>query len=288
MAWHLKKGGYSPSTISLYPKFLGFLVELGASLNDPESVKDIISRQEKWGSSSKQMAIAVYTYYATLNGIHWTPPINRQNHKLPFIPLESELDALIASGGKKTATILQLLKETGIRIGEACRLKWIDADLGHGTITINQPEKNGLPRMFKISGKLAAMLNALPHKNEYLFGQMKAKATTSYFCQLRKHVASKLQNPRLLAIHLHTFRHWYATMEYHKTKDILHVMRMLGHKRIENTLIYTQLINFESDEYACKVAKTEKDICELVEAGFEYVTDMVMVKSSGSENDAES
>ena len=62
-------------------------------------------------------------------------------------------------------------------------------------------------------------------------------------------------------------------MEYHKTKDILHVMRLLGHKRIENTLIYTQLINFESDEYACKVAKTEKDICELVEAGFEYVTD---------------
>lgn len=93
------------------------------------------------------------------------------------------------------------------------------------------------------------------------------------FFNQRKRIARQLQNPRLAQIKLHTFRHWKATMEYHKTKDILHVMRLLGHKRIENTLIYTQLINFESDEYACKVAKTEKDILELVEAGFEYVTD---------------
>jgi len=50
-------------------------------------------------------------------------------------------------------------------------------------------------------------------------------------------------------------------------------MKPLGHKRIDNTLIYTQLINFESDEYTCRLAKTEKEIHELIEAGFEYVTD---------------
>jgi len=31
-------------------------------------------------------------------------------------------------------------------------------------------------------------------------------------------------------------------MEYHKTKDILHVKRVLGHKRIENTMVYTHLV----------------------------------------------
>mgnify|MGYP000220982255 CR=1 FL=1 len=60
-------------------------------------------------------------------------------------------------------------------------------------------------------------------------------------------------------------------MEYAKTKDILHVMNMLGHKNIKNTLIYTQLVKFESDKYICKVAKTPKEISELIEAGFEYV-----------------
>jgi hypothetical protein len=60
-------------------------------------------------------------------------------------------------------------------------------------------------------------------------------------------------------------------MEYHRTKDILHVMQLLGHRNIKNTLIYTQLINFKDDEYTARVAKTEKEICDLVESGFESV-----------------
>jgi hypothetical protein len=49
---------------------------------------------------------------------------------------------------------------------------------------------------------------------------------------------------------------------------------LLGHKRNEATLIYTQLVNFENDDYHVKVARTLEEACELVEAGFEYVTDM--------------
>ncbi|MGD0977760.1 MAG: methyltransferase domain-containing protein [Candidatus Bathyarchaeia archaeon] len=49
-------------------------------------------------------------------------------------------------------------------------------------------------------------------------------------------------------IHFYTLRHWKATMEYHRTKDILYVMKLLGHKNIANTLIYTQLVEFEGYE----------------------------------------
>jgi len=62
-------------------------------------------------------------------------------------------------------------------------------------------------------------------------------------------------------------------MEYHKTKDILHVMRILGHRNINNTLRYTQLIKTEDDEFISKVAKTVEEACALVEAGYEYVTE---------------
>jgi len=61
-------------------------------------------------------------------------------------------------------------------------------------------------------------------------------------------------------------------MEYHKTKDILHVMRILGHKNIQNTLVYTHLVSFESDEYICKVAENIAEAGKLVEAGFDFVT----------------
>jgi len=67
-------------------------------------------------------------------------------------------------------------------------------------------------------------------------------------------------------------------MEYHKTKDIIYVQRLLGHKSIKNTLLYTQLVNLEEDEYVCAVAETPKVIQELIEDGFEYVCDQADLK----------
>lgn len=80
--------------------------------------------------------------------------------------------------------------------------------------------------------------------------------------------------PRLNRITFKTLRHWKATTEYHRTKDILHVMKILGHKNIKNTLVYTQLINIKGDEYVSKVAWNLEEARKLVEAGFDYVTQM--------------
>jgi hypothetical protein len=51
-------------------------------------------------------------------------------------------------------------------------------------------------------------------------------------------------------------------------------MQALGHKNIKNTLIYTQLVTFQNDDYTCKVASNLKEAAELIEAGYEYVTEM--------------
>jgi hypothetical protein len=48
---------------------------------------------------------------------------------------------------------------------------------------------------------------------------------------------------------------------------------VLGHKDIRNTLVYTHLVDFGSDEYVCKIAKTVDDAKVLVEDGFDYVTE---------------
>jgi hypothetical protein len=60
-------------------------------------------------------------------------------------------------------------------------------------------------------------------------------------------------------------------MEYQKTRDILHVKYILGHKRLENTEIYTHLIEFESNEYHVAHAKTIEEEDKLVESGFEFI-----------------
>ncbi len=63
-------------------------------------------------------------------------------------------------------------------------------------------------------------------------------------------------------------------MEYHKTKDILHVKQLLGHRNINSTLVCTQLVNFECDDFHVKTAKTLEEACELAKAGFEYFTEI--------------
>jgi integrase len=137
-----------------------------------------------------------------------------------------------------------------MRIGEALRLKWVDVD---GIIILNNPEKHGNPRSFKMSEELMSMLNRLPKNSGTLFGSS-WRTTINNFNSQRKNAARKLGNPRLLRIHFHTLRHWKATMEYHRTKDILYVMKLLGHKNTANALIYTQLVEFEGDEYCSAVA----------------------------------
>ena len=72
-------------------------------------------------------------------------------------------------------------------------------------------------------------------------------------------------------IRLYDLRHFCATMLYHKTKDILYVKQQLGHRSIESTLMYTQLINFEANEWTSSVATTVKEACELINDGFEFV-----------------
>jgi integrase len=64
-------------------------------------------------------------------------------------------------------------------------------------------------------------------------------------------------------------------MLYAKTRDILYVKAQLGHKNIQNTMIYTQLIAFnEEEEYTVKTATNIKEATDLLEHGFTYIQEI--------------
>ncbi len=125
----------------------------------------------------------------------------------------------------------------------------------------------------KVTFNIYGFFNPLYIVQLSLFTAIKfyAYVIRSNFTRQRQRVSQKLKNPGINRISFHTFRHWKATMTYHKTKDILFVKKLLGHKSINNTLLYTQLISFEGDEYDVKVAETKQGIVALLEAGFEWV-----------------
>jgi len=275
-AFWMKKEGYAENTITRRIKLLTTLMKRGANLLDPESVKAAIAQQQKWNLKTKEIGVETYSCFLKMLGGKWEPPKYRPTRTLPFIPTEQELNQLIAGCNKKTATFLQLLKETGARCGEAWMLKWTDFNFENRTVNIT-PEKGSDPRQLRISDRLIAMLNNLSKEEPETFGFSHRHFARNYR-QQRKRIAAKLKNNRINEIHFHTLRHWKATMEYAKTKDILHVMKMLGHKNIQNTLLYTQLINFESDDFHSATAQTVQEAQKLVEAGFEYVCDFADTK----------
>lgn len=110
---------------------------------------------------------------------------------------------------------------------------------------------------------------------ELVFGERAAKRMRKNFHWTRTRLAYRTRNPRIKQIQLHTFRHWYGTMLYHSTKDIMLVKDRLSHKSITSTQIYVQLLQGKGkEEYASKVATTLEEAQTLIESGFEYVTDM--------------
>jgi integrase len=209
-----------------------------------------------------------------MQGLKWEKPRYKPVDKLPFIPTEREIDDLIAGCSKQISVFLQLLKETGARLGEAFALKWTDIDTINRTVRIT-PEKGSEPRIFRISEKLLAMLNRLPKTSNKVWKHKSARNIERQLRKERKRIARKLGNPRILQIHCHTLRHWKATIEYAKTKDILYVQKLLGHKSLKTTIRYIQLVNLpHSEEYVCKVATNVEEAKNLIETGFEYVTEM--------------
>jgi integrase/transcription elongation factor Elf1 len=272
---YMKRQGYAESTIRLNRIALKVLWERGADLSDPDSVKDVIASQKAWSQDRKRNVINAYTLFLKIQGFKWEKPKVKISRGFPFIPKEEELDSLIAGSGKKNASFLQTLKETAMRSGEAKRLMWINIDLDKNTITLNSPEKGSNPRMWKVSSKLIAMLNALPRNSEKVFGESSLHSMKTTFIKSRKRLSIKLQNPRLLRISFHTFRHWKATMLYHKTKDPYYVKNFLGHKSLKSTEIYINIEHtlFEpsDDAFTVKVAEKSEDVKALLEIGFEYV-----------------
>jgi len=273
----MRKAGYKESTVRSCVKALKAIAKRTDLLN-PESVKAYLATSSL-SMSRRQTVTEHLDRFYKWKRIPFTRPMYHRIRPLPFIPLESEIDALISGVGAKTAVFLQLMKEVACRPGEAWMLTWLDVDGERSCVRVI-PEKGSEAREHHISSRLLAMLNAMPHKWNHVFHDPEADPICSLdgfrrtFINQRKRVVERLQNQRIRQITFKTLRHWKATMEYHRTKDILHVMRLLGHKNIQNTLVYTHLVEFHDDEFVCKVARTVDEAKALVESGFDYVSEI--------------
>jgi integrase len=247
-----------------------------ANLNNPEQVKQYIAQLNASTSYKRNLCIA-YNKYCKFYQIKWEMPHYKPQSRMIKIPTKEKLEMLIAHAHKPTSTKLMISLECGLRPVEVCNLKVKDVDLQQ-RIIYPTTAKHGTPRALKISYNLQKVLqeHIIKHNlnpNDKLF-KGDAENYGKYYRKARNSLAKKLQDPTIQTIRLYDFRHYFATMTYHKTRDILFTKQQMGHSQIKTTLIYTQLLNLDDDEWTCKTANTIEQATQLVEAGFEYITEI--------------
>jgi len=194
--------------------------------------------------------VNAYQHYVAYYNIEFQKPHYNRIDKISKIPREEDINKIIAHARPKYALAYSMLRDTGLRPIELTWLRTKDIDLDNGRI-YPRSAKHGRGRVLQLRLSTLAALklyiqrhNIGPDKEIWT----KRKKLTLNWCRLRRSVAESMGEPRLLEIRLYDLRHFYATMLYQKTKDIVHVQRQLGHRTLQHTLRYVGLIDLDKEE----------------------------------------
>lgn len=167
----------------------------------------------------------------------------RKERKLPDVLSIDEVKAVIDSiDNLKHKTIISLIYSCGLRVSECVNLKIKDIDSKRMLIRVEQ-SKGNKDRFVPISNKMLLLLREYYKEykpTEFLYeGQFeKFYSARSIQAILKKAVRNcKIKKQ----ITVHSLRHSYATHLLEQGTDISLIQKILGHKDIKTTLLYTQI-----------------------------------------------
>jgi integrase len=249
----MKKDGYSENTIEPIGNRLKNLSK-HVNLDSPDEVKEFIARAD-WSNRYKDNMANAYNHYTVFHSLPWNRPTYQRAYIIKKLPLESDIDLIVSYTKTRNRVAFTLIKECGLRPIEVSNLTLKHIDLNEGRI-YPETAKGGEARILKMKTETLALLKQLvstnnPDLNDKIFPC--SKTLQKNWNKLRNRIAQRLGKQELKQIRLYDLRHFYGTMLYHKTKDIVHVQRKMGHKSLKNTLIYIDLADFHNDEFVREI-----------------------------------
>jgi integrase len=279
MLW-MKKNAYEESTIRYTAKRLRHS-QKNCTFNDPENVKTFIANK-KCTNGFKESLIEAYAIYMRSIGQTWNQPFYERYDRAIKVPTETRINMLISQASPQMALRLSMSKDMGTRPIELTWIRVSDVDPEKGTVSITGA-KHTLGGTGKLKANTLEMLKAYIAKkhlnaNDTLF-PIRSQSISEQYRKLRNRLAQKLQDPTIRQIRLYDFRHFKASIVYHQTNSLMHLKETLRHKDIRTTIRYTHIFeSLDTDEYHCSAAKDIKEATQLIENGFEYVTEMEGIK----------
>jgi len=199
--------------------------------------------------------------------------------KLPLFLSQKEIENLISGVRKDKHKLgLYLMSHGGLRVSEMCTLKVADIHLQRGFMMITG--KGNKQRVVPINATLQKMIESYLAKYSYKLNPesfILGGTRVSWHYVVKKYSEQNLDRKD---VHCHTLRHSFATGLYEKDVPIERISQILGHSKIDTTLIYSQ-ISVEQKKEAVMTLDGPKGRLFTLARSFKKRTD-ITVKSSGA------
>lgn len=247
---------YSKNTIDTYLSFLKLFTvtfdytdEHLEKLEDRDILNSIVKivKSKNYGiSSQKQLIGAISLLYKELfkRTIDFSMIYpSRKTENLPTVLSKEEIKLMIeATVNLKHKAILCTIYGLGLRVSEVLALKisHIDSDR---MIVVVKNSKGNKDRVIMLSPKLLSLLREYFKQytpKQFLF---EGKAFEKYSASSVRKIFIKAKTEARIkkSATVHTLRHSFATHLLESGTDIRIIQKLLGHKNINTTLLYTHI-----------------------------------------------
>lgn len=242
---------------------------------DIDSILDNMDAAETTMSTRSGKIHSLFLY-AKKNGIiEEVPQFNtrgnmRRTKTMKILPSVNEIQRIlryvhIHSSYPYLYHMMLLVVSSGIRVGEACALRWENIDMTNDTINVlntvtrgqtnfeisDTPKTDGSIRVVPVEHDVLEIINEIPKKSQYVFfGRKMSFVPPSTINRNVRKLFNELGYPYL---RLYDLRHFHATQLLAHGVDIKTVSHRLGHASPTTTLnTYTHYVE-DNDRKAAEM-----------------------------------
>jgi integrase len=161
--------------------------------------------------------------------------------KTPRFFSEEEAKLILENCGERLYPIFCTFLYTGLRKSELITLEWTDIDFKNKVIRVQIKDfwepKFGSARVIPMNSKLYEVLSHLERKCRWVFCTLSGQQVR----HLRRDLLHICERLGIKNVTLHTFRHTFASHLIMAGVDLPTVQKLMGHKDIKTTMIYSHL-----------------------------------------------
>lgn len=246
----MKIRGFSRRTIGRYlyinQKFLAFIMKSPRDVakKDIENYIVYLYDSNKSSATRHLVCAALKFYYGEVLKRKFDLKYPKKSNKLPIVLGKDDILKMIDSlRNPKHKLLLELMYGSGLRVGEAIKIKIEDFDINSKTLHIKDG-KGGKDRIVNLSEMF--IHNFIKSTNGKIQGHL-FESAQRHGNHFTSRTAENIVKNALRKAHIwknahpHTLRTSFATHLIENGVDIIYVQKLLGHSRISTTQAYLRL-----------------------------------------------